>query len=157
MASIPHRAINLGRQLAAIKAVLPEAKGTVRSGELVCTVFLQPTPASRRYTVRITYRHRHRPRVMVIDPPLALHPRATVLPHVYADGDLCLHLPGEWREDMLLSRTILPWASEWLLHYEVWRVVGRWTGSGHDYAVPPPAEPDEGEQPTVGRREPTSS
>ncbi|MFE7954266.1 hypothetical protein ACGF3K_26120 [Streptomyces sp. NPDC047980] len=145
MASIPHRAINLGRQLAAIKAVLPEAKGTVRSGELVCTVFLQPTPASRRYTVRITYRHRHRPRVMVIDPPLALHPRATALPHVYADGDLCLHLPGEWKEDMLLSHTILPWASEWLLHYEVWRVVGRWTGSGHDYAVPPPAEPDDGE------------
>lgn len=67
MASIPSRAINLGRQLASIKAVLPEAQGTVRGGELVCTVPLQPTPA--RYTVRITYRHRHRPRVTVTDRP----------------------------------------------------------------------------------------
>ncbi|WP_020118767.1 hypothetical protein [Streptomyces canus] len=136
MASIPTRAINLGLQLASIRAVLPEAQGTVRGGELACTVALQPTPASQCYTVRIAYRHRHRPRVTVIDPPLTLHPRATALPHVYPGGDLCLHLPGEWKEHMLLSHTILPWASEWLLHYELWRVTGRWAGSGHDYAVP---------------------
>ncbi|MDQ1068804.1 hypothetical protein [Streptomyces canus] len=137
MASIPPRAINLGLQLASIKTVLPEAQGTVRGGELVCTVPLQPTPASRCYTVRVAYRHRRRPRVTVTDPPLTLHPRATALPHVYPDGDLCLHLPGEWKEHMLLSHTILPWASEWLLHYELWRVTGRWAASGHDYAVPP--------------------
>ncbi|MDA2808008.1 hypothetical protein [Nocardiopsis suaedae] len=136
MASIPLRAINLGRQLASIKAVLPDARGTVRGGELVCAVDLQPTPASRRYTVRVTYRHRRQPRVTVTDPPLTLHPRATTLPHVYPDGDLCLYLPGEWKEDMLLSHTILPWASEWLLHYELWRVMGRWSGTGHDCAVP---------------------
>ncbi|MGV9565624.1 hypothetical protein [Streptomyces sp. NPDC003480] len=135
MASIPPRAINLGLQLASIKALLPEAQGTVHGGELVCVVPLQPTPASRRYLVRITYRHRHRPRVTITGPPLPLHPRATALPHIYPAGDLCLHLPGEWKEHMFLSRTIVPWASEWLLHYELWRVTGRWAGSGHDYAV----------------------
>lgn len=145
MASIPLRAINLGRQLASIKAVLPEAQGAVHGGELICAVSLQPTPASRRYTVRVTYRHRRQPKVTVTDPPLILHPRATVLPHVYPNGDLCLYLPGEWKEDMLLSHTILPWASEWLLHYELWRVMGRWAGSGHDCAVPSLFEPnDEG-------------
>ncbi|MGW0844810.1 hypothetical protein ACWD26_32695 [Streptomyces sp. NPDC002787] len=96
MASIPPRAINLGLQLASIKALLPEAQGTVHGGELVCAVPLQPTPANRRYMVRITYRHRHRPRVTITGPPLPLHPRATALPHIYPYGDLCLQ-PDELR------------------------------------------------------------
>jgi hypothetical protein len=94
---------------------------------------LQPTPASRQYTARLTYRHRRAPRVAIIDPPLALHPGATSLPHVYADGDLCLYLPGQWKESMLLADTILPWISQWLLYYEVWLITGHWMGSGHDY------------------------
>jgi hypothetical protein len=144
MARIPLRALNLGLQMAAIKAALPEARGTVRGGELACTVFLQPTPASRHYTARIAYRHQRRPRVTITDPPLAVHPRATALPHVYSGGDLCLYLPGEWKEDMLLADTILPWTSEWLLHYELWLVTGHWAGSGHDHAVPAADEDTEG-------------
>lgn len=136
MVSIPRRAINLGHQLAAIQAVLPHARGTVRRGRLTCTVAVQPSPLSRIYTAQISYRHGSTPRVRITDPPLDLHPRATVLPHVYSDGDLCLHLPEEWREDMLLARTIMPWTSEWLLHYELWLITGRWAGSGADHAVP---------------------
>lgn len=90
MASIPSRALNLGLQMAAIKAVLPQAQGAVRGGELVCKVALQPTPASRVYTVRIAYRHRRRPKVTVPDPLLALRPHATALPHVYPGNELCL-------------------------------------------------------------------
>ncbi|WP_327672798.1 MULTISPECIES: hypothetical protein [unclassified Streptomyces] len=138
MASIPTRAVNLGRQMAAIKAVVPGARGTVRGGELVCTLDLQPTPVSRSYTVQIVYRHRRRPRITVTGPPLALHPNATTLPHVYPDGDLCLYLPGEWKEDMFLSDTIVPWTSAWLLHYELWLVLGRWTGTGDEHVVRPP-------------------
>ncbi|WP_370217316.1 hypothetical protein [Kitasatospora sp. GAS1066B] len=129
--------------MAAIKAVLPAAQGTVRGGELVCTVPLQPTPASRHYMARIAYRHRRRPCVTITEPPLTLHPRATALPHVYPGGDLCLYLPGEWKENMLLAHTILPWTSEWLLHYELWLVTGRWAGSGHDHAVPPATQEPE--------------
>ena len=33
---------------------------------------------------------------------------------------------------MALSRTIVPWAAEWLLNYELWRFVGEWLGGGHD-------------------------
>ncbi|MFI1409598.1 hypothetical protein ACH4Y0_06675 [Streptomyces sp. NPDC020707] len=136
MASIPARAVNLGLQLAAIKAVVPDTQGTVRGGELLCTLTLQPTPMSRSYRVRIVYRHRRRPRVTVTDPPLALHPDATALPHVYLDGDLCLHLPGEWKDHMFLADTILPWTSAWLLHYELWLALGYWTGTGDQHPVP---------------------
>lgn len=36
----------------------------------------------------------------------------------------------EWRQSMLLAGTILPWTSEWLLHYETWLATGVWTGGG---------------------------
>jgi len=141
MASIPARAVNLGRQLAAIKAAVPDTRGIVRGGELLCTLPLQPTPMSRNYIVRIVYRHRRRPRVTVTDPPLALHPDATALPHVYPDGDLCLHLPGEWKDHMFLADMILPWTSAWLLHYELWLALGYWTGTGDQHPVRSPANP----------------
>ncbi|WP_436776503.1 hypothetical protein [Yinghuangia sp. YIM S09857] len=140
MASIPARAVNLGHQAAAIKAVVPNAEVTVRRGELVCTLTLQPAPACKKYTVRLAYRHRRRPRVTIIDPPLTMHPDSTSLPHVYADGTLCLYLPGEWKEDMLLSDTILPWTSAWLLHYELWLILGHWTGTGDAHVVPTPKD-----------------
>jgi hypothetical protein len=130
---VTSRAINLGLQLAAIKSALPGAQGTVHRGVLRCTAVLQPTPASRRYNARLIYRHRRVPRVAIIDPPLALHPAATSLPHVYSNGDLCLYLPGQWKDSMLLVDTILPWTSQWLLYYELWLITGHWMGSGHDH------------------------
>ena len=57
----------------------------------------------------------------------------TSLPHVYSSGDLCLYLPGQWKESMLLADTILPWTSQWLLYYELWLITGHWMGSGHDH------------------------
>jgi hypothetical protein len=33
---------------------------------------------------------------------------------------------------MLIATSIVPWASEWLLHYEIWRATGTWTGGGHE-------------------------
>jgi len=58
---VTSRAISLGLQLAAIKSALPEAQGTVHGGVLRCAAVLQPTPTSRRYTTRLTYRHRRVP------------------------------------------------------------------------------------------------
>ncbi|MFI7691622.1 hypothetical protein ACIBQ6_21320 [Nonomuraea sp. NPDC049655] len=127
----PIRAINLAQQLAGIVAVLPDARGSVHRGELSCIVQLQPTPASRTYTIRLVYRHGRRPCVTVVDPPLALHPDARALPHVYPKDELCLYYPGQWSHDMLLAKTILPWTAEWLNHYELWLITGRWAGGGH--------------------------
>lgn len=131
MGSTPTRAINLARQLTAIRAVLPAATGTIRRGELTCVLPIQPSPASQIYSARLRYRHRRRPRVTVIDPRLELHPDARALPHVYAGDELCLYYPGQWRHDMLLAATIVPWTAEWLIHYELWLITGNWTGGGH--------------------------
>jgi hypothetical protein len=115
MATRPARAVNLAKQLLAIRQVLEYVDGRVSGGELACDLRLQPTPASRRYTLHLVYRHGTRPRVTVTDPPLHLYSGARHLPHVYTGNVLCLNYPGEWQEDMLLADTVVPWASE-LLH-----------------------------------------
>jgi len=70
---------------------------------------------------------------VVLDPVLDPGHR-DALPHVYEGDRLCLYTPGEWHPEMSLSKTIIPWTAEWLLHYEVWRSTGRSEGGGHVYA-----------------------
>jgi hypothetical protein len=140
MAPRPVQAVNLAKQLLAIRMVLPTARCRVRKGQLACTVDLKPTPASRTYTVRLAYHHGTLPKVTVINPPLTLHPDANELPHIYPGDELCLSYPGQWRHDDLLAYTVLPWASEWLVHYELWLSTGCWSGGGHTHA--PPRRPE---------------
>jgi hypothetical protein len=61
------------------------------------------------------------------------------LPHVYREGTLCLYRKGEWSSAMLIANSIVPWASEWLLFYEIWLATGEWHGGG-DW--PPPRTSD---------------
>ena len=91
---------------------------------------LQPTVASRTHTVRLTHHHGEHPQVDVIEPKLGLRPDADQLPHVYYGDHLCLYYCGEWNDSLRLARTVLPWASEWLLHYELWLATGAWHGGG---------------------------
>jgi hypothetical protein len=102
----------------------------IRRGVLTFVVELQPTPVSRRYTVRITHRPPFDPDVDVLAPPLRLHPGAKGLPHVYPGHRLCLYEPGEWKSNMPIANTVLPWTTEWLYYYEIWLVTGEWTGGG---------------------------
>jgi hypothetical protein len=98
--------------------------------DVVATI--QPTPASRRYTIHLVYRSGEVPDVFVIAPALALHPEADILPHTYPGDKLCLHLPGEWQPGMYIAHTTIPWTSEWLFYYELWVITGRWDGGGHE-------------------------
>ena len=91
---------------------------------------LQPTPLSRKYVVRISYKLSEPPKVKVIS---ELDTRAGGrLPHVYRDGTLCLYSSSEWRPDMFIADSIVPWTCEWLLHYELWLATGEWFGSGEE-------------------------
>ena len=66
------------------------------------------------------------------------------IPHTYGTDEktggtrLCLFLPrhlsdenyGEWRPQLKLSETILPWAALWLFYFEQWLFTGVWEGCG---------------------------
>lgn len=111
-----------------LRASFPGAKCVVKAGRLVWTGVLQPTPLSHWFRVEITYRVRQQPRIRVLD---ALETRDGMsLPHVYADGTLCLNEPSEWRSSMYIADTIVPWAAEWLANYEIWLATGDWHGGG---------------------------
>jgi hypothetical protein len=92
---------------------------------------LRPSPLSEEYAISLTYQLSSKPVVFV--PSLVQQWRGKARPpHLYPDNSLCLYYPAarEWRRDMLLADTILPWTAEWLLHYEVWVATGNWTGGG---------------------------
>lgn len=93
---------------------------------------LQPTPNSDTYIVGVEYARARPPSVRVLSPELKL-PQDS-LPHTFDDGSLCLHFPGEWNVSHMIAHTIVPWASEWLLHYELWRATDEWLGGGHEPA-----------------------
>jgi hypothetical protein len=125
--------LSVAQQAFAIHSLLPDAKVKFKpKGGMEVVVVIQPTPMSRRYMVRIDYRAPSAPDVYVIAPELQLHAEADVLPHTYPGDKLCLHLPGEWRSEMCIAHTTVPWTSEWLFYYELWLVTGQWNGGGHE-------------------------
>ncbi len=64
--------------------------------------------------------------------PKLVVPEGERLPHTYSGERLCLYYPriGEWRGDMLIVKTIVPWISEWLVNYEIWLATDTWCGGG---------------------------
>lgn len=78
------------------------------------------------------------PHVFVLDPQIRPRPggRFEDIPHLNfdsanpVDSALCLFDPddGEWNSKMLIADTTVPWASEWLHHYELWHLDGVWRG-----------------------------
>ena len=103
-------------------------------------------PICQAYTVRVTLDRLGPqaadwlPSVIVVDPVLRRRPHNAEepLPHVYDNGKctalpfLCLYDPRgkEWHGGLVVAKTIVPWAMEWLACYEGWLLTGRWHGGG---------------------------
>lgn len=99
---------------------------------------LRPSDLSPYYDIRIEYSLGKHPNIYVINPkPLVLADGQRKLPHVYDHDNqhLCLYFkPGnEWTPNKMISDTIIPWTSEWLLHYEYWALTGEWRGGGIEH------------------------
>lgn len=105
-----------------------------RSGKLVWRGWLSPSPLSHDYWVEITWSGVGVPRTVVLEPKLE-PPEGMALRHVFADGSLCLFMPGGWRSTMLIVDTIIPWTLRWLYHHEIYLFTCEWTGGGHGTPV----------------------
>lgn len=115
----------------ALKREFPAAQLRINHQKLEWTGELQPTPFSEIYTVEIDYLvSGRRPTVTVVSPKLVPN-KDGKLPHIFPGPRLCLHHAADWDPSMLITRTIIPWASEWLFHYEFWQATGEWSGGGH--------------------------
>ena len=90
------------------------------------------------------------PKIYVVDPlPLSLASGKHLLPHVYSTPkqQLCLYYPKdkEWDSSMFYVQSLIPWACEWLVHYEVWVATGEWLGGGISHEAEAEKKAQEGE------------
>jgi len=125
--------ISLRDQAALIRGCFPSFRTNRPGGELVANGEVQPTPRSSKYRLRITCRATDNiPQVHVVSPLLGPREPGGSLPHIYLGDRLCLYLPfsGEWSKHRSIAQTIIPWAIDWLFHYEVWHATGEWLGGG---------------------------
>jgi len=121
---------DLVRQAFALRGTFPKAKTRLTTTRFTWTGTLQPTQLSRVYSVRITLNAGlYYPQVRVINPQLETRSGKSI-PHLFADGSLCLHLEDEWDCTMLMVDSTVPWTSEWLFNYEIWLGTGKWYGGG---------------------------
>ena len=98
---------------------------------MVCTGRIQPTPLNLSYLVRIEYSPPRVPQAWLLDPILEPRSREDDIPHTYGNERPCFFDPkNDWRPDMKIAVTIIPWLSLWLFYYEVWRATGTWYGGG---------------------------
>jgi hypothetical protein len=152
------RPINLAIQAGNLRKYFPGSVTSVRRNTLLWIGELIPSPLSDVYTVRIQYSLGEPPLVEVLNPKI-VDRNGRMPEHLYLDGSLCLYLPdsGEWDKSMLIVDTLVPWAAEWLLHYEVWRATGTWFGGGiHPRSKPGPdrKESPDGRSSLPTRRKP---
>lgn len=126
-----NKKINLSVQLLHLKRLFPQSHVHIQRNCLTWEHKIVPSRLSQSYTVRLTYKLAKSPRVNILEPEL-IAPEGKKLPHTYPGKRLCLYYPGigDWRGDMLLAETIVPWISEWLYFYEIWIVSGEWYGGG---------------------------
>jgi hypothetical protein len=143
---------SLVRQAFALRARFPEAKTRLAPTRVAWTGTLQPSELSRIYTVHITLTDGRFPKVEVLDPALESRPDEST-PHLFGDGSLCLHLEDEWIPTMLMADTTVPWTSEWLLNYEVWKATGVWYGGGE---WPPRRRDADSDRSTSARQSPAT-
>lgn len=96
---------------------------------------LRSSPIGDLYKIKILFERNKKPEIFVIEPKkLRLANGNLRLKHVYnhESQKLCLYYPidNEWNEGKMIASTIIPWAIEWLYHYEMWLITEEWLGGG---------------------------
>ncbi len=117
----------------ALQLMFRDSYITISSKRLIWKGYITPSPLSNTYQLRLVYEKGKNPKVFVLQPELSI-PQGNKLPHVYSEEkkQLCLYYPNgkEWNGKKLIAKTIIPWASEWLYHYEIWVATDFWNGGG---------------------------
>lgn len=131
--------VNLAIQQGKLKHLFPESSVSISSNVLIWKHVLQPSPLSDHYSVKLTYNLDRSPNVYVVSPTLKKRERGWDFNHVYNQKKqwLCLFYKKarEWKSNMFIADTVVPWISEWLLHYEIWSVTGKWNGGGISHGL----------------------
>lgn len=130
------KVLSIPIQAGLIRKMYPDSLLETRNGQsLIWVHTISPSPLGDDYKIRLEYNITDMPNLYVTNPkPLTLAKNESKLPHCYdpKTQKLCLYFPDgkEWKKSMALTKTIIPWAYDWLYHYEIWLGTGEWTGGG---------------------------
>lgn len=126
--------LSIASQLIAIRKERPELEASFNKNELIVKGKLQPASSMRSYQFLLRYRLGISPKIWIKNPVLIDLAESRKIPHLYKQNpaQLCLFYPqaNQWTRHMLLTKSFLVWASEWLYHFEIWLVTDEWTGGG---------------------------
>ena len=120
-------------QLSSMRCKYPQFTADYTShSSMKVTGVLQPTSRSATYNFVLKYNLTDAPKIKIVSPELKKNEKGEDAEHLYPNGYLCLYQPKyrEFARTDLLTETIIPWASLWLYHYEVWHLTGEWLGGG---------------------------
>ena len=127
--------MTLAQQKFALERAYPDAHCELNRGVLIWRAVVRPTALSRQYQVKIWCDENHQPRIVVSGDSLRGLSNSD-FPHKYDIDEthrlvrVCLYLPSEFDPMKSFSDTLVPWAVEWLFHYEIWLATGEWRGGG---------------------------
>jgi len=135
--NIKVQSLNMAMQAGKIKSLFPGSSLTYNQNSLTWKCWLQPSPLSAKYEIKLSYVTGDHPNVYVVSPKLTPYQGATKLKHVYDTTKqwLCLYYRKgrEWNSGLLIASTVIPWTCEWLLHHECWVATGTWHGGGIEH------------------------
>lgn len=102
-----------------------------KGSKLVCRGAIRPSPLSAVYRIRIEYDGTSAPKAWMEDPEIKPREPGGEIPHTYNNERPCFFTPRfDWRPDLKIAVTVIPWLSLWLLYYEAWHATGVWQGGG---------------------------
>ena len=103
-------------------------KCTIKKDKLICKGIVKPTEYSKEYTIRIEYDGIYSPKVFVVEPEIEYNDDIHIYPK---EKNLCLYHPETdnfyWNyKKHNIFDTIIPWALEWFVYYELYLITGKW-------------------------------
>ncbi len=132
--------ISLALQYYNLQNEYPDMKIILHNNKIKCQFSVTPTPLSKTYNIFMYYNGNSKPRVFLYGDNV-LKIDCPDFPHIYdknidkCRAELCLYYGKEWTREKLISETIIPWIIEWLVHYEIWLVTGKWNGGGRHLEI----------------------
>ena len=113
----------------------PLGNGECKSNYFYWEFNAKPSTFSKIYRVLLIWDFKLlSPKVFILNDELHQISKSRNIPHLY-DRDkiqLCLHYPSfkEFRADMPLCLSLIPWTYLWLSYYEEWLFSDEWKGGG---------------------------
>lgn len=103
-------------------------KCIIKQNKLICTGKVKPTDYSQEYSIKLVYDGLNAPRVYVIEPEIEYHDDIHMFPK---EKNLCLYHAEtddfHWNfKKHHVFETIIPWALEWFVYYELYLITGKW-------------------------------